>query len=156
MCYTCNFLCNLSDSAEKEIHCKLQETRHTLQSRAATYSGFKNMLQSLVATCNVFKKSLQSLQKVELSSTASVTCRTVLKKKSVAICNLPATCLSTLLQDKLQEKFHRVTPAYSVQLTLAQKGCEISCKEGMLYSVIYLQLVSQRYCKTSCKENFAV
>ena len=37
---------------EKEIHCKLQETSYTLQSRAATYKGFK--------------KSLQSLQKVKL------------------------------------------------------------------------------------------
>ena len=55
----CNFSCNLSRNVEKEIYYKLQETRYTLQSRAAA--------------CNGFKKSLQSLQKLEPRSTAIVT-----------------------------------------------------------------------------------
>ena len=51
-----------------------------------------------------------------------------------------------------QEKFHHVTPAYSVQSLQAQKCCKISCKEGMLHAAIYVQLVSQPHCEISCRE----
>ena len=50
---------SLQLTLEQEIHCKLQETCYTLQSRAAT--------------CNSLKQSLPSLKKVETSSGASVT-----------------------------------------------------------------------------------
>ena len=52
------FLATCFTNLEKEMHCKLQNTCYTLQSRAAT--------------CNGFKKSLQSLQEVELSSIVCV------------------------------------------------------------------------------------
>ena len=51
-CYTMEFLLQfVSQRWEKKIHCKSQQTRYTLQSRATI--------------CNGFRKSPQPLQKVE-------------------------------------------------------------------------------------------
>ena len=41
-----------------------------------------------------------------------------------------------MMRDKLQQKLHRVTSAYSVQSWKAQRSCEISCKESMLHAAI--------------------
>ena len=78
----------------------------------------------------------------------------------IAMCNIySANCnefLFPALRYKLKQKLHHVTPAHSVQLLKAPKSCEISCKEGMLHVAIYLQLVSQRHCETSCRKNCIV
>ena len=82
---------------------------YTLQQRAETSYGLKNMLQPGAATCNGFAKCLQSLQEVESSSIPSVTrynflfnlcCNGVVKQIAGTlrrvICPL-ATCLATFL-----------------------------------------------------------
>ena len=63
------------------------------------------------------------------------------------MCNTSsATCNRFLssLQDKLQEKWHLVMPAYSVRSLQTQQRCEIGCKEGMLHAPVNLQLVLHR------------
>ena len=48
------------------------------------------------------------------------------------------------------------TELYFVQFLEAQKCCEKSYREGMLYATTYLQLVSQGDCITSFKEDCTV
>ena len=64
--------------------------------------------------------------------------RDKLQRGGITHRNLLATCLTTPLRDKLREKLHRVTLAYTVQSSQTRKCCEISCKEGILHTVIYL------------------
>ena len=97
-------------TVEKEIHCKLQKTRYTLQSRAATCNRFKT-IHVIIA------ESRTELYFVIFASPKNL--REKLQKGHVTRCNPPATCLITLLQHKLQRKLHHVTLAAESVLLLA-------------------------------------
>ena len=101
----------------EKILFKLQETCYTLHSRDAICNVIK---KSWAAACNDVKTSLRSLQKVESSSTASVTrcnflcnlccsgfARQVagwLQRLTCPFCNLPRNCfgLATIAQSRAQ------------------------------------------------------
>ena len=127
---------NCLATLEKEIHCKLQETYYTLQSRAAT--------------CNGFKKSQQSLQKVERSSAASVTRCNFLCKLSRNIGKRnPLQVARDILHVAISgcnlqwfQKIHAVvtesrTDLYIVQSLQAQESCQTNCEEVMLHATTY-------------------
>ena len=137
----------------------LKKTRCSLLLQLAVVSGLRGALKNAVLSgssrchisLNICSKSLKlwnhcKLQlKIATYNMTSATCNRLL---------FPALQDKLLdkWQDKLQDKLHCVTPAYSVQSLQAQKSCEISCKEGTLHAVIYLQ----RHCETSCKKNCIV
>ena len=124
---------------EKEIHCKLQKTCYTLQSRAAICNGSKNTLQSRAAAYDLFKtNSFHSLQTVELSSTVRKCCKPKklldkFHRGHVTRCDLPATFLATPLQHKLQRKLHRVTLAVELDST-SYNDCRDSFEAVASYS----------------------
>ena len=101
------FLATCLATLEKEIHCKLQKTCYTLQSRAATFNLFRI-------------SSMQSLQKVKPSSTLCNCCK---PKKCEAICKEGMLHAATYLQLFSQRhcniscKEHRVTPAVALDST---------------------------------------
>ena len=74
---------------EKEIHCKLQKSRYTLQSRAATCKSFKR-IHAIVSESRTELYFVQSLQA---------------QKKLRYVAKRPCY----MLQHKLQRKLHRVT-----------------------------------------------
>ena len=84
---------------EKEIHCKLQKSCYTLQSRAANCNGFK-LVRAIVEKSRNELHFVQSLQ-------AQKNCQTSCRESML----LAANYFATSLQHKLQRKFHRVTLA---------------------------------------------
>ena len=138
------------DNFETIVNCssKLQRETCLLQLVMDFFSNVVRQVARKIASCNT------TLLCAVVASPKKL--RDKLQRGYVTPCNLPANCFDTHMRDKVQEKLHHVTPAYSAQSLQGQKSCEISCKEGMLRAAIRMQLVSIRTWETRCKKNCIV
>ena len=126
----CNMTCNeFFSNVVRHVTTKL----HHVTAAYSAQLSCKDKRYTLQSTCNLSHNTIATKRKIA-SHNISLLCTVVASPKRLrdkskrghaTRCNLPATCLATLLRDKLQEKLYCVT--HALRTTSKCQAGEGSC-----------------------------